>query len=174
MSSSEFSIVLRPPFKLVGIITAISFFAFIGMGAPKTIAALEQAVTFQLLFYVATTGLASVLLSLVLYKNIFWHEKLTLLHSGVTEMASSHPKIVCSDLLAIELLPLPEVYTFEYKLEGLGFTGEKLVFITKGEMLPFGISLSPQSASDLVKQVERFCGRPLLRPPSSTAVVQDR
>lgn len=99
----------------------------------------------------------------VLFKNIFGKEELFLVREGAPAGTAGASAIACGDLLAIEHKPLPLPMTADYKMSMLGLGGERLTIFTRTATFPFGIGLSDGASMKAIKQMEEFCGRPLLR-----------
>jgi hypothetical protein len=104
----------------------------------------------------------------VLFKNIFGKEELSLVRDGAPAGTAGASAIACGDLLAIERKPLPLPMTADYKMSMLGLGGERLTIFTRTATFPFGIGFSDDASAKAIKQMEEFCGRPLLRHAAGT------
>jgi len=99
----------------------------------------------------------------VLFKNIFGKEELFLVRDGAPPGTAGATAIACGDLLAIERNPPPLPMTADYKMAMLGLGGETMTIFTSSASFPFGIGFSDGAATSAIRQMEQFCGRPLLR-----------
>ena len=99
----------------------------------------------------------------VLFKNVCGKEEILFIKDGAPAGTAAASAIVCGDLIAIERKPLPLPMTADGKMAMLGLGGERLMLFTKTSVFPFGIGLSDAAAMAAIKQIEEFCGRPLLR-----------
>lgn len=150
------------PLRFQGVLLCIIALAVLAYTVHKNAASL-MALTLTAFGTWVVILLFGLLAGAILFKNFFGKEQILFVKKNAHIEATSQSVIMCDDLIAIERKPQPLPMTPEAKMAMLGLGGERLIFFSKTGAYSFGIGLSVSSATLAIRQIEEFCGRPLLR-----------